>query len=105
METSLELLSKEQLITLVGDRERVIREKEAEAVYLKALVEKFKRLAFGQRRERFEGGSGQMPLPFEAPAEKQQEQAAEFEKKRERVRGNRKSSHAGRRPLPAHLPV
>ncbi|MFC4871972.1 IS66 family transposase [Negadavirga shengliensis] len=105
METSLKLLSKEQLITLLGDRERIIREKEEEAVYLKALVEKFRRLAFGQRRERFEGSSDQMPLPFEAPPEKQQEQAAEFEKKKEGLRRKRKTSHIGRRPLPDHLPV
>jgi len=105
METSLERLSKEQLITLLGDRDRIIREKEEEATYLKSLVEKFRRLAFGQRRERFEGSSDQMSLPFEAPAEKQQEQAAEFEKKKERLRSAKKTSHRGRRPLPEHLPV
>lgn len=69
METSLERLSKEQLITLLGDKERIIREKEEEATYLKALVEKFQRLAFAQKRERFEGNSNQIPLPFEASAE------------------------------------
>ena len=59
METSLERLSKEQLITLLGDKERIIREKEEEATYLKALVEKFQRLAFAQKRERFEGNNNQ----------------------------------------------
>lgn len=105
METSLERLSKEQLITLLGDKERIIREKEEEATYLKALVEKFQRLAFAQKRERFEGKSNQIPLPFEASAEKQQEQEVAFEKKKETLRSNRKTSHKGRKPLPDHLPV
>jgi transposase len=112
METSLDRLSKKQLIALLGERERTIeardralREKEEEASYLKYLVEKFKRLAFGQKRERFEGNKDQMSLPFEAPAEKQEEQAALFEQKVEQVRKRKKSSHRGRLPLPGHLPV
>jgi transposase len=46
-----------------------------------------------------------MSLPFEASTEKQQEQAAEFEKKKERLRSNRKTFHRRHRPMPEHLPV
>jgi len=57
MDTALEHLSKEQLIALVGERDRVIREKDAYASQLLALIDRFKRMAFAQTRERFEGNT------------------------------------------------
>src|SRR5690349_11504683 len=54
---------------------------EQEVLYLKHQLEKFKRLAFGQKRERFEGNSDQILLPFQLPeAEKQQSEEQTTEK-------------------------
>ena len=71
MDTALEQLSKTQLIALVkkgeeavAERDRVIREKETYESQLLAMIEKFKRMAFAQKRERFEGNKDQLALPF-----------------------------------------
>lgn len=94
---ALETLSKEQLIA-------IIHAKDTENNYLKYQVELFKRMQFGQKRERFEGDPAQGVLPFEAPAE---EVAKQEEEVKEQISYTRKkqSVHKGRTALPAHLPV
>src|SRR5690606_30699612 len=105
MDTALEHLTKEQLIALVGERDRVIREKEAYESQLLALIEKFKRMAFAQERERLEGNKDQMVLPFGEDETLQGEQQQVFEQKIEYIRKKKASAHRGRIPLPDHLPV
>lgn len=95
--------------SLTQEKESLTLAKESltqEVFYLKHQLEKFKRLAFGQKRERFEGNPAQILLPF------QMQEAAQIqlnEQTTERVSYERKkaiaSSHAGRMPLPDHLPV
>ena len=94
---ALKTLSKEQLIA-------IIHAKDTENNYLKYQVELFKRMQFGQKRERFEGDPAQGVLPFEAPAE---EVAKQEEEVKEQISYTRKkqSAHKGRTALPAHLPV
>jgi transposase len=105
MDTALEHLTKEQLIALVGERDRVIREKEAYESQLLALIDKFKRMAFAQKRERFEGNKDQMVLPFESAPETVREQQQAFGQKIEYIRTKKAPAHSGRAPLPGHLPV
>jgi len=105
MDTSLEHLSKEQLIALIGERERVIREKEVYESQLLALIDKFRRMAFAQKRERFEGNRDQMALPFGTDEPQKQEQKECFEQKIEYTRKQQASAHRGRVALPDHLPV
>ncbi len=106
MDSSLEHLSKEQLIDLIGERDRVIREKEAYESQLLALIDKFKRMAFAQKRERFEGNKDQMALPFGTDEPQKQEQKQGFEQKIEYTRKQQQASaHRGRVALPDHLPV
>src|SRR5690554_6465144 len=112
METALEQLSKPQLIALVkkgeeavADRDRVIREKEAYEAQLLALIDKFKRMAFAQKRERFEGNKDQLALPFGGDETRRGEQGQVFEQKIEYIRKKKPTSHKGRIPLPDHLPV
>ena len=63
----------------------------------------YKRMQFGQKRERFEGDPNQTSLPFEAePAEVDQQQEV-IKEKIEYVR--KRPNHKGRAKLPAHLPV
>lgn len=62
-------LSKEVDILSV-ENDSLLKERE----YLKAQIEMYKRMQFGQKRERFEGNPDQMALPFEVTAEKTSEQ-------------------------------
>jgi transposase len=105
MDTSLEQLSKEQLIALIGERDRIIREKETYESQLLALIDRFRRGAFAQKRERFEGNKDQMALPFGTDAACQQDQKEHFEQKIEYTRKKQASAHPGRVALPGHLPV
>ena len=93
-----EKLSKEALV-------QAFQKQQEEILYLKHQIEKFKRLAFAQKRERFEGDPHQILLPFQMPeAEKKQLE----EQTTEKIGYERKkasSLHAGRQPLPEHLPV
>jgi transposase len=70
----------------------VIREKEAYESQLLALIEKFKRMAFAQKRERFEGNRDQMVLLFEAAPEEVREQRQDFEQKIEYIRTKKTSA-------------
>src|SRR5690606_22845629 len=69
--------------------------------YLKYQVDQLRRLAFGQKRERFEGSnSPQLALPFEESVEVKTERE---EVTKERITYERKKknpNHHGRQPLP-----
>lgn len=96
METALENLSKEDLLKVISSRDEKID-------YLESQLAMYKRMQFGQKRERFEGDSNQTSLPFGAePAEMEQQQEV-IKEKIEYVR--KRPNHKGRAKLPAHLPV
>lgn len=108
---ALETLSKEELISLLRKEQQAVEiyqrtnsSLQDENNYLKYQVELFKRMQFGQKRERFEGDPAQGVLPFEASAE---ETAKQEEEVKEQISYTRKkqSAHKGRATLPAHLPV
>ena len=134
MNSALEQLSKEELLALLQAKDHTIQEqastieKQASAIaqkqkkvdhlqlqeevlqekveLLQWQVEQLRRMAFGQKRERFEADSQQLPLPFEATPEKEQQQEEELVEKIEYLRNKQSSSaHKGRIPLPDHLPV
>ncbi len=118
MDLALETLPKEHLVSLlhkkdaameihqklISSLEKKALKQEEEIAYLKSQIELFKRMQFGQKRERFEGDPAQGVLPFEAPAE---EVAKQEEVIKEQITYTRKkqSAHKGRAALPAHLPV
>lgn len=116
MFSALQNLSKNELIQLLQQQqkqaeniEKLTEEKDhlqQENLYLKFQIEKLKRLAFAQKRERFEGDPNQIPLPFQMPeeAKKQLEEQTTEKISYERKKGS-PSSHPGRAPLPDHLPV
>src|SRR5690606_10669060 len=85
--------------SLSQENDSLLKERE----YLKAQIEMYKRMQFGQKRERFEGNPDQMALPFEVTAEKASEQEAII---KEKIAYQRKrSNHKGRAKLPSHLDV
>ena len=117
METVLKNLSKEALLELVStqtlqisslsdERESLSREssvKDEKIEYLESQLAMYKRMQFGQSRERFEGNPNQTTLSFEAePAEAEQQQQ-EIKEKIEYTR--KRPNHKGRAKLPEHLPV
>jgi len=111
MNTTLENLSKEELIALLRTEQKVVETQEKinfflreENTYLKSRVDLLERLQFGQKRERFEGDPAQGVLPFETPVE---EEAKQEEEIKEQITYTRKkqSAHKGRAALPDHLPV
>ena len=109
MNPALEELSKEELIALVREqqnkqqREQVLEEK---VELLQWQVDQLKRMIYGQKRERFETHSQQLPLPFEAAPEQALQQEQELVEQIEYVRKKqRASAHKGRVALPDHLPV
>ena len=77
---------------------------EQELSYYKAQVAMYQRIAFGQKRERFEAEATQLPLPFEVAVMELEEQERLVEEQISYTR-QRQSAHKGRTPLPAHLPV
>src|SRR5690606_23786377 len=117
MGTALENLSKEELLELVStqtlqisslseERESLSREssvKDEKIEYLESQLAMYRRMQFGQKRERFEGDPNQTALPFEAePKEAEQQQ----EETRQKIGYTRKRpNHKGRAKLPEHLPV
>lgn len=78
---------------------------EQEILYLKLQIEKLKRLAFAQKRERFEGDPNQALLPFQMSEEEKKQLEEQTTEKISYERKKRVSSHSGRQPLPDHLPV
>lgn len=103
MQTVLENLSKEDLLTMVSDRDRALAERDEKINYLESQLAMIRRMQFGQKRERFEGDPGQMSLPFDAEPADAQQQEEEVGEKIEYVR--RRPNHKGRAKLPEHLPV
>src|SRR5690606_10043936 len=96
MQTALEDLSKEDLLRVISSRDDKIE-------YLESQLAMYRRMQFGQSRERFEGDPNQMSLPLDAaPAEVEQQQE-EVKEKIEYVR--KRPNHKGRAKLPEHLPV
>lgn len=79
---------------------------EIEIVYLQHRIEQLNRLAFGQKRERFEKPDNNQPtLPFEMKEGQKQELAEEVTEKITYERRKKNPNHKGRKPLPDHLPV
>lgn len=74
-----------------------------EVDYLKAQIAMYKRMQFGQKRERFEGDPNQVMLLFETPVQATLLQQEEVKQKIEYVR--KRPNHHGRAKLPSHLPV
>lgn len=117
METALENLSKEDLIKVISSRDKALSErdqkikslsqdtskKDEEIDYLKSQLAMYKRMQFGQKRERFEGDPNQTKLPFEAEPAQVARQQEEIKEKIEYIR--KWPNHKGRAKLPAHLPV
>jgi transposase len=96
-----DLKSKEENIQ---KQEEVIEQKQADIAYYKELVAKLQRMLFGQKRERFESESKQLPLPFELEEQEVKQQEEQLTEKITYVR-QKQSAHKGRLPLPDHLPV
>jgi len=94
MENALENLSKEDLLKVISSRDEKID-------YLESQLAMYKRMQFGQKRERFEGDSNQAVLPFEFESTEVEQQEEEIRQKIEYVR--KRASHKGRAKLPAHL--
>jgi len=103
METTLENLSKEDLLKVISSRDEKKEHLIQERDHLKSQVEMRKRMQFGQKRERFEGNPNQLDLPFQAEAAEVELQQEEIKEKIEYVR--KRPNHKGRAKLPAHLPV
>jgi transposase len=93
METVLENLSKEDLVKMVSSRDEEID-------YLKSQLAMYKRMQFGQKRERFEGDPNQTELPFEADPQAAEQQQEEIKEKIEYTR--KRPNHKGRAKLPEH---
>ena len=119
MGVTLEKLSKQELIVLLKKEQKTVlqaqrlqKEKEVslsqaqdKVMYLEAQVAQYRRMLFGQKRERFEADSNQLPLPFETSQAQIEQQEEELVEKIEYVRKKSSSAHKGRLALPDHLPV
>ena len=108
MQTALKSLSKQELIDLLKKQERLpssdheleaLRKEnvnlEQEIAYYKAQIEMYKRMQFGQKRERFEGDASQLPLPFETTAERELEHQEVVKKRSLTSAKNSPSTKAG----------
>ena len=117
MRESLEDLTKSQLLALLhkeenrlAKAEKILAQKEQKYIQkisdLEFQLAQYKRLVFGQKRERFEAtDENQLSLPFEIDPVTAQKQEERFEEKRTKERTKKESNHKGRMPLPDHLPV
>src|SRR5690606_1771600 len=117
MQTALEQLSKEDLLKVVYSRDKALAErdekikhlsgdlsaKDEKIDYLKSQLAMYRRMQFGQKRERFEGDPNQMSLPLDAAPAAVEQQQEEVKEKIEYVR--KRPNHKGRAKLPEHLPV
>jgi transposase len=100
---ALDSLSKEELIDLLTKERDIVSQQDGEITYLKSQLEMYKRMQFGQKRERFEGDPAQISLPFEALAGQIAAQEEILTEKISYVRS--RPNHKGRAALPSHLPV
>src|SRR5690606_16721392 len=103
METALENLSKEDLLKVVSSRDDALAERDEKIEYLESQLAMYKRMQFGQKRERFEGDPNQTELPFEVEPLAVEQQQEETKQKIEYTR--KRPNHKGRAKLPGHLPV
>jgi len=98
---------KEKEITDLGDKVVHLDDKvvhlDEKVAYLEAQIAMYKRMQFGQKRERFEGDPNQMMLPFEVPAPVVEVQQEQLKQKIEYTR--KVTNHKGRAKLPQHLDV
>jgi len=77
---------------------------EEKVAYLESQLEMFRRMQFGQKRERFED-KDQLALPFEVTAQDLEKREEAFTEKITYQRKKKNTNHKGRQPLPDHLPV
>lgn len=77
---------------------------EEKVAYLESQLAMFRRMQFGQKRERFEDRD-QLALPFEASQQELQKREEDFTEKITYQRKKKNTNHKGRQPLPDHLPV
>ncbi|MEX2634795.1 MAG: IS66 family transposase [Balneolales bacterium] len=90
----------------VRKEQEAVRRGQFQVMHLEARIEQLQRLVYGQKRERFENKSNQVPLPFEAPAEQEQKREAEHQEQITcTCKKQSRPAHKGRAPLPDHLPV
>lgn len=95
--------SSTQLQNTVSQKDEKIAGLDEKIAYLEAQVAMFKRMQFGQKRERFEGDPDQLMLPFEVPAPVIEVQQEQIKQKIEYTR--KPTNHKGRAKLPQHLEV
>ena len=57
MQAALENLSKEDLLVMISGRDRALAERDEKIEYLESQLAMYRRMQFGQSRERFEGVS------------------------------------------------
>src|SRR5690606_33673212 len=98
------------LLKVISSRDEKIKSlskdsssKDEKIEYLESQLAMYKRMQFGQKRERFEGDPNQTALPFEAEAAEAEQQQEETKQKIEYTR--KRPNHKGRAKLPEHLPV
>lgn len=103
MGTALENLSEEELLELVSSRNDALAERDEKIEYLESQLAMYRRMQFGQKRERFESDPNQTELPFEAEPAETEQQREETKQKIEYTR--KRPNHKGRAKLPQHLPV
>lgn len=77
---------------------------EEKVAYLESQLAMFRRMQFGQKRERFED-KDQLALPFEVTAQDLEKREETFTEKITYQRKKKNANHKGRQPLPDHLPV
>ncbi|WP_345271181.1 IS66 family transposase [Nibrella viscosa] len=89
--------------TLIAQQQRQLVQLQQQVEGLQAQVEQYRRMLFGQKRERFQHPSVSLPLEPPPESDAQQQQLAQ---KQQHLRQNSaRRPHPGRLPLPAHLPV
>lgn len=117
MENMLKDLSKDELLKLISVQQNNILSlqkgqhelqgkvilKDQKIDYLQSQLAMYKRMQFGQKRERFEGDPDQIMLPFDITGEQQEVREEEIKQKIEYIR--KRPNHPGRARLPEHLPV
>lgn len=115
MDQALENHSKEQLISLLKERESQISKQEVqvtkyenEVISLKILVDKLNRMLFGSKKEKFikePVDSSQLSLSFEELAQKDLLATEQLVKETITYERRKNESHKGRNKLPDDLPV
>lgn len=99
--TEEELKRSDEYLRKYVSKSGVLEEKVA---YLEGQLAMFRRMQFGQKRERFEDAD-QLALPFEASEQELQKREEDFTEKITYQRKKKNTNHKGRQPLPDHLPV